>query len=123
MPEQRAILGGMQRWLSANGDSIVGTSPGLEPWQFYGPGTRRGNVTYLHVLMRPYESVTLRGVPIRRVRRVTVLATGTELTYTTRCAILDSWFKPDPLGELTIAVPEEAIDPMATVIAVEWNEP
>ena len=32
MPEQRAILGAMQRWLSGNGESIAGTEPGLEPW-------------------------------------------------------------------------------------------
>ena len=121
MPEQRAILGAMQRWLSGNGESIVGTEPGLEPWQFYGPSTKRGNTTYLHLLMRPYESVTVRGVPIKRVKRVTVLASGQELTFTTRCSIVDSWFNRDPKGEVTIALPEDAIDSLATVLALEMS--
>ena len=121
MPEQRAILGAMQRWLSGNGESIAGTEPGLEPWQFYGPSTKRGNTTYLHLLMRPYESVTGRGVPIKRVKRVTVLASGQELTFTTRCSIVESWINRDPKGEVTIALPEDAIDSLATVLALEMS--
>ena len=104
-----------------NGESIAGTEPGLEPWQFYGPSTKRGNTTYLHLLMRPYESVTVRGVPIKRVKRVTVLASGQELTFTTRCSIVDSWFNRDPKGEVTIALPEDAIDSLATVLALEMS--
>lgn len=72
--------------------------------------------------MRPYESVTVRGVPIKRVKKVTVLATGQELAFATRCAIVDSWFNKDPKGEVVITVPEEAVDSLATVLAVEWAE-
>ena len=122
MPEQRAILGAMQRWLTANGESIIGTRPGLEPWQFYGPTTRRGETLYLHLLMRPYETVTVRGVPIKRVRGVRVFGTGQQLAFSTRCAIIDSWFNKDPLGEVTITVPEDVIDPLATVLALEIAE-
>ena len=121
MPEQRAILGAMQRWLSQNGETIIGTSPGLEPWQFYGPSTRRDDTTYLHLLMRPYESVTVRGVPIKRVRSVRVFSTGQELAFTTRCAIMDQFFNPDPKGELRIEVPEDVIDPLATVLAIDFS--
>jgi alpha-L-fucosidase len=121
MPEQRAILGAMQRWMTANGESIVGTDPGLEPWQFYGPSTKRGDTTYLHLLMRPYETVTVRGVPIKHVKSVRVLASGQELEFTTRCAILDQWFNRDPLGEVTITVPEEVVDSLATVLALEMG--
>lgn len=121
MPEQRAILGAMQRWLSQNGESIMGTEQGLEPWQFYGPSTKRGGTTYLHLVMRPYETVTVRGVPIKHVKRVRVLASGRELAFSTRCAIIDQFFNPDPPGELTIQVPEDALDPLATVLAVEMG--
>jgi alpha-L-fucosidase len=121
MPEQRAILGAMQRWLSQNGETIIGTGPGLEPWQFYGPSTRRDDTTYLHLLMRPYESVTVRGVPIKRVRSVRVFSTGQELAFTTRCAIIDQFFNPDPKGELRIEVPEGIIDPLATVLAIDFS--
>ena len=122
MPEQRSILGAMQRWLAANQDAIVGTVPALEAWQFYGPSTRHGNVTYLHLLMRPYETVTVRGVPIKKVRAVRVHGSGQELTYSTRCSIADNWFNPDPKGEVTIQVPEDVVDPFATVLELEMAE-
>jgi hypothetical protein len=38
---------------------------------------------------------------------------------TPRCAIMDSLMNPDPLGELTIQVPEQVVDPYATVIAID----
>lgn len=122
MPEQRSILGAMQRWLAANQQSIVGTEPGLEPWQFYGPSTKRGSTTYLHLLMRPYETVTVRGVPIKKVKSVRVVSSGRDLDFTTRCAILDQWFNPNPLGEVTIEVPEDVLDSFATVLALEMEE-
>jgi alpha-L-fucosidase len=111
-------LEAVAQWMEQYRESIVGTSPGLEPWQFYGPSTRRGDRLYLHVLMRPYDSIAVRGLPIRRIRGVRVLG-GSELQYTTRCALIDSLFNADPMGELTIMVPEAVVDPYATVIAVD----
>lgn len=117
--EQVERLEVVAQWMERNGESIVGTTPGLEPWQFYGPSTRKGNRLYLHTLMRPYETVSVRGVPIRRVAAVRALAHDAELTYTSRCSIIDELFNADPFGELTISVPESVIDPYATVIAVD----
>ena len=71
--------------------------------------------------MKPYETISVRGVPIKRVKSVSVLADGTALTYTSRCAIMDSLFNSDPLGELTICVPESVINSFATVIAIDIN--
>ena len=119
-PEQIERLDVVGQWMArCHRESVIGTRPGLEPWQFYGPSTRRGNVTYLHLLLKPYDTVALRGVPIDRIRSVRALASGTELRYTTRCAILDRLSNPDPMGELTITVPGSVVDPYATVIAVE----
>ena len=117
--EQVERLEVVAQWMARNGESIVGTTPGLEPWQFYGPSTRKGNRIYLHTLMRPYETVSVRGVPIRRVAGVRALAHDAELTHTSRCSIIDELLNADPFGELTIAVPESVIDPYATVIAVD----
>jgi alpha-L-fucosidase len=111
-------LDAITRWMSLHAESVVGTEPGLEPWQFYGPSTRRGDTVYLHLLMRPYDTVTVRGVRVRRVQSVRVLGTGESLPFSTRTAILDS-FAADPVGELTITVPESALDPDATVLVVE----
>jgi alpha-L-fucosidase len=118
-PELLERLAVIERWMAAHAESIVGTEPGLAPWQFYGPSTRRGDVVYLHLLMRPYEAVGVRGVPIRRVRSVRVLGGGAALRWSGRAAIVDTLFNPDPVGELRIEVPEAALDESATVIAVD----
>jgi alpha-L-fucosidase len=122
-PEQVERLETIAEWMSAHGESIIATSPGLEPWQFYGPSTRRGDRIYLHLLMQPYETVTVRGLPIKRIRSVQALKAGTPLTYTSRCAILDQLFNADPMGEVTISIPPSLIDPYATVIAVDIEAP
>ena len=118
-PELLDRLAIIETWMAGNRESILGTQPGLEPWQFYGPSTRKGNRIYLHLLMKPYESISVRGIPIKQVKSVQILADGRELDYTTRCAIMDSLMNPDPLGELTIQVPEQVVDPYATVIAID----
>jgi alpha-L-fucosidase len=120
-PGQASRLDAVARWMDLHASSVIGVEPGLEPWQFYGPSTRRvaDGTVYLHLLMRPYESVTVRGVRVRQVRSVRVLGTGEELPFTTRTAVLDQ-LAPDPVGEVTITVPESALDPDATVLAVRF---
>ena len=118
-PEQLERVREVSDWMRRNGRSIVGTSPGLEPWQFYGPSTRSGETLYLHLLMRPYDAITVRGVPIRRVKSVRELASGNALAFSGRCSVIDQLLNSDPMGELTIEVPEPVLDPLATVLAVE----
>ena len=55
--EQLELLQLVEAWMAVYAQSIVGTQPGLEPWQFYGPSTRRGDRFYLFLLMKPYDSV------------------------------------------------------------------
>jgi alpha-L-fucosidase len=75
---------------------------------------------YLHLLMRPYDTVTVRGVRVRQVRSVRVVGTRERLPFAARTAILDG-LAADPLGELTITVPESVLDPDATVLALEMS--
>lgn len=117
--EQVERLQAIAAWMSRHAAAIHDTSPGLEAWQFYGPSTRRGNRIYLHLLSRPYESVTVRGLPIRRIARVRELGGGRRLDFATRCPVVDQLFNPDPTGEATIHVPADAIDPLATVLELE----
>jgi alpha-L-fucosidase len=111
----------IESWMARSGESIIGTTPGLEPWQHYGPSTRRGARVYAHLLARPYDDVTVRGVRIRRLRTVRALSTGEDLAFETRCGIIDRMINPDPLGEVTITVPEGAVDPYATVLALDFK--
>jgi alpha-L-fucosidase len=120
-PEQVERAEGVGKWMERNGESIVGTRPGLAPWQFYGPSTRRKKHVYLHLLYRPYETVKVRGIPVRRVRSATVLGSGKQLEFTKRISVRDEIIhRPWPKGELTIRVPEEELDPLATIVAVEF---
>lgn len=116
--EQRERLDRIARWMTVHGESIVGTEPGLDPWQFYGPSTRRGQRLYLHLLLRPYEQVTVRGVPVKRVERVELLGHERPLEFGYRTSVIDR-LNADPFGELLITVPDELLDPIASVLAVD----
>jgi alpha-L-fucosidase len=119
---QRHRLEEIGAWMAVNGESIVGTDPGLEAWQFYGPTTRRGDRLYLHLLMRPYSHATVRGVPVKRVQDVHVLGDDRPLKFTIRTTVLDQ-LNADPLGELIITVPDDVVGNLATVLAVDFRGP
>jgi alpha-L-fucosidase len=122
LPEpQVARLEAIAGWMDRHGEAIGGTEPGLAPWQWYGPSTRRGDRTYLFAVARPYESVTVRGVPVRRVARVVHLASGEEVPFTARMSVLDELVNPDPMGELTIEIRPDQVDDLATVLALDLH--
>jgi hypothetical protein len=75
----------------------------------------------VHLLAKPYEAVTVRGVKVRRIARVTELVSGRELAFTTRTGIIEG-FGPDPDGEVTISVPAELVDDDATVLAIDFRD-
>ncbi len=120
-PEQAERMETIAAWMEQNGESIADTEPGLEPWQFYGPSTRRGQRVYLHCVTRPYDSVSMRGVRVRRAKSARVVGAREELKMHRRIAAGDMLFNRDPVGELIIDVPEKSIDPIATVIAVDFE--
>jgi len=106
-------------WMSRNEEGILGTGPGLEPWQFYGPSTRRGNRIYLHLLMRPYDSVSVRGIKVKHVVSARSLGSTIPLKFSRRIGAADLLFNSDPNGELVIHTPSSALDGLATVIALD----
>jgi alpha-L-fucosidase len=118
-PTEAAALQELAGWMSRYGSAVQDVSPGLEPWQWYGPSTQRDGRVFLMCVQRPYDAVTVRGVPIRRVSRVVELSSGRELAFTTRCAVLDSLLNSDPHGEVRIEVPEDLVDDYATVLALD----
>lgn len=112
-------LDAITRWMGDHAEAIHDTEAGLEPWQFYGPSTRRGDRIFLHLVQRPYDSVTVRGVPIKRIAGVRHLASDTPLEFRGRCTVMDELFNADPHGELEIAMPLGLIDDLATVIELQ----
>jgi len=120
-PEQVERLDAITAWMARHSSAIHGTAAGLEPWQFYGPSTRRGGRVHLFLLMRPDESVTVRGLPVRRVRRVSVLGADVDLPWRSRMPILDQ-LRDDPTGEIEVDVPAGVLDPLVTVLALDLDE-
>lgn len=118
-PDEADRLAAVAGWMDRHGSAIHDVEPGLEPWQWYGPSTRRGDRYHLICVQRPYDAVTVRGIPIRRIEAITELSTGTELAFTTRCSVLDGLLNADPHGEARIEVPESLIDDHATVLALD----
>ena len=121
-PEALERFAEIERWMARHAESIIDTTPGLESWQFYGPSTSSGDRIYVHLLMRPYDTVSVRGVHVRRLRSVRSVSTGAELKFEVRSTIIDSLFNRDPLGEVTIQVPDDQLDANATVLALDFAE-
>ncbi len=122
-PEQVERLETLGRWMWSNEPAIIDTRPGLEPWQFYGPSTSRDGVLYLQLVMQPYESITIRGLPINQVRSVQHLATGRELDFETTCPVIALLKEEDPVGEITVDIPPELLDANATVLVLHTGPP
>lgn len=116
-PEQLERLAVLGAWMERNSESVVGTRPGPDTWQFRGPVTARGDRVYLHCVMKP-ELVVVRGGPAKKVRAVHALGTGRELSFTVEQGALERLLH-SPNGELLIEVPEAAADPIVTVLAVD----
>jgi len=115
-PEQTERLELVGRWMADHAEAIRGTTAGLEPWQFYGPSTRKGDKLFLHLPWRPYESFRVRGIRLNRVTSVRHVATGQDLDYVKRATAQQELFGHDPVGDLVISVPERLTDPVATVV-------
>ena len=118
-PWQLERLDAVGQWMDLHGDAIYESTPGLAPWQVYGPSTRRGDRLFVFLLMRPYDTVSLRGLPVRRVLGVRALGTGQELDFTVSATAEQELIGgKDVIGEVIVSVPEAAIDPLATVLEI-----
>lgn len=79
-PEFVQVLDSVGAWMQKNGESIYGTSAAdakLYPW---GTTTRKENTLYVHLLDAGADAVTLEQLPFKKIRQVTVLATGEKYT-------------------------------------------
>lgn len=121
-PEQESILDDLANWMARHAGAVIDTRAGLAAWQFYGPTTRRGDRLFLYLLMRPYDRVSVRGVPVKHVRAVRLFAGGQELSFSTRRSAVETMLDVDAAGELIIRVPESGLDRFATVLEVEMDD-
>jgi alpha-L-fucosidase len=124
-PEAVERLDAFAGWMTAHAESVRDVRPGLQLWQFHGPSTRRTHADgserlYLHLVMRPYEHVVARGLPIGRVTGVTLLGDGRPLPWRATPNLRDVQARtPDPTGELVVDVAPGRLDALCSVIAID----
>jgi alpha-L-fucosidase len=108
-------------WLTTHGEAIFDTKPANKRAQFYGPMTVSGNKLYLHLLMEPKEMLIVRGIPVKRIRKVTQLGSELELDYTFMVEVhLESKLGGDALGELRVPAPAST-GAMVDVVVIEFD--
>lgn len=113
-------LEGFAAWMERHQESVIGVSPtrGLD---VYDPSTTRGDTVYLHLVNRPVEELIVRGLPVRRVSGVRLLATGESLDYRIGFEVHEIVStQAEPLGELRIAAPEPS-GAVIDVVAIEFE--
>jgi len=95
-------------WLKVNGEAIYGSEPSIfEKLPFFGRCTVKGNRLYVHIMGWPQDKkLVLPGLK-NKVQKVYLLASGEKLGY----------FRKG--NDLTIKLPEEPLDGVATVAVVE----
>jgi alpha-L-fucosidase len=124
LPEiEVSLLAQLGEWMRDHAESVKGVKPGPPGVQFYGPTSSRGSRLYLHLVMRPVESLAVRGIPIRRVEQASLLATGERLRYRSNVDVHDeSGRGEDVLGELVIDAPEPT-GALIDVVAIDFSDP
>jgi alpha-L-fucosidase len=119
-PEQAERLEGLGQWTHTHAEAIYGADAGLPHGHCYGPSAlaKDRETLYLFLLDRPYDEIAVKGIR-NTVRRVSVVGAGRELKHR---KIGGAPWKDIP-GVLWIGVPEDALDPNATVVKVELDGP
>lgn len=109
----------MGAWTKRCGESLFGTMAGLPHGHFYGPSTlsKDGRTLYLTTFDRPVEEVAVKGIR-NPVARASVLGYGETSVRKVGGA---PWAGLP--GVTWVKVPEGAIDPLATVVKLEFDHP
>ena len=120
---QVSQLRDLGEWIATHGEAVIGARPAPPSVDFYGPPTVNNNRLYLHLVAQPVENVVVRGIPVRRVRRVSLLGAGAPLRYRLPLAAYDDHLPGfDVLAELIIDAPASS-GALMEVIAIDFDGP
>lgn len=118
--EQVERLEGLGEWVRRNQEAIYGTRAGLPCGHVYGSSTLSQDRQTLYVMIfdRPWDAVAIKGIR-NRVVRASICGSSREVAHRTVGGA--QWMNIP--GVLWVDVPEEAIDPYATVLKLELDGP
>jgi alpha-L-fucosidase len=117
-----SLLQQLGEWLRTHGESIKGVTPPSSRVEFYGPASQRGSRLYLHLVMRPVETLVVRGIPVRRVKRVSLLGSGERLPFHSAIDVHEPGARDDEvLGELSIDAPAPT-NALIDVVAIDFEK-
>lgn len=121
IPEEEVeVLKELGRWNAKHAEAVYGTRAGIPADHVlaFTSLNKAGDVLYLYLPYRPDGPLEIKGL-VNDVKKVRVVGDGTELKH-------EVYNKNDwngiP-GLLEIDIPDEVLDPMITVIAVELDGP
>lgn len=118
--EQVEILEGLGRWTKKHQVAIYGSRAGIPAGHYYGPTTLSADKTilYLFVPHRPNGPLVVKGLK-NKINRIWVVGNGTKLSH----KIVGKQYWSQVPGICYIDLPEQALDPEVTVLAVLLDGP
>lgn len=120
LPEQVERLEGLGDWIRKHEEAVYPTEAGLPCGHLYGASTlsRDRQTLYAITFDRPWDEFAIKGIR-SEVKRVSVVGSGRELNH--RKVGGAPWM--DIPGVLWIDVPDDVLDPNATVLKIELDGP
>ena len=118
--EEVAVLREMGRWIKKHREAVYQTRAGIPAEHFQGFSTlnEEGDILYLYLPYRPNGPIEVKGL-MNKVNRVWVVGDGRMLNY----KVYNKNYWSDIPGLLEIDLPDIALDPSITVIAVLLDSP
>ncbi|WP_278777131.1 alpha-L-fucosidase [Leyella stercorea] len=118
--EQVAVLKEFGRWTKKHKEAIYDTRAGIpcEHFQGYTTLNKAGDVLYLYLPYKPNGPIEVKGL-MNKVNRVWVVGDGEII----QSKVYNKNYWSEVPGNLYIDVPEHALDPMITVVAVLLDGP
>ena len=118
--EEVAVLKELGRWTRKHKEAVYGTRAGIPAGSVQGYTTlnQAGDILYVYLPYRPNGAVEVKGI-VNQVQRVWVVGSGQMLNY----KVYNKVYWNEVPGLLEIDVPEEALDPGITVLAILLDGP
>ncbi len=118
--EEVSTLKEIGRWVHKNSEAIYGSQAGIPKDYYYGDSTlsKDGKTLYLFVTGKPNGPLLVKGLQNR-----VLLAHALGISAALKTHISGKWSSTGAPGELYIDVPDAALDPQVTVVALQLDGP